>query len=324
MFTCNNIHLLTFTYYLKCILAINMSIIPFLYFYINYILITRFKKVDKLYLKRIIKPTIYILIFILFSFITHNMLNNNSNVCYKKANSTVYYEYKNSYNFLKNKNIDNKLKNDFLNNILINKQDLKLESLVYKKELIENSNNETNNQSSKSEYLHESNLTIQNNVYIIDGIFYYPSYVYGNYSTYSGTACPNDPINEGYNNPYGYNNYFYSRLSYFIEEASKNGFKITISTQGCRNYNTQNYYYQTMERGRAASPGRSLHGFGIASDLEFYKADGSVCQGYRNDYNCPSMGWAHLNANKYGLAFPLLNAGYKEDWHIEPINKNTY
>ena len=38
----------------------------------------------------------------------------------------------------------------------------------------------------------------------------------------------------------------------------------------------------------------------------------------------PSMGWAHKNAYKFGLTFPLLNASYKEDWHIEPINKSTY
>ena len=62
----------------------------------------------------------------------------------------------------------------------------------------------------------------------------------------------------------------------------------------------------------------------IASDLEFYHSDGSVCGYGRNDYNCPSMGWAHNNASNFGLTFPLLNASYREDWHIEPINKSGY
>ena len=110
----------------------------------------------------------------------------------------------------------------------------------------------------------------------------------------------------------------------FIEEAWKQGYKITYSTQGCRTYDTQVYYYNTLVRGRAAYPGYSLHGFGIASDLEFYKNDGSVCPYGRNATNCPSMGWAHQNASKFGLIFPLLNASYREDWHIEPINKIKY
>ena len=109
-----------------------------------------------------------------------------------------------------------------------------------------------------------------------------------------------------------------------IEEANRNGYKITMSGEGCRTYNTQVYYYNTMERGRAITPGYSLHGFGIASDLEFYNLDGSICSGYRTDNSCPSMGWAHANAYKYGLTFPLLNASYREDWHIEPISKIKY
>ena len=136
--------------------------------------------------------------------------------------------------------------------------------------------------------------------------------------------CPNNPENEGFNNPYGYNNYFYTRLTRFVEEASKNGYKITINDQGCRSYSTQSYYYNTMTPGRAAKPGISFHGFGIASDLEFYYSNGSVCSGYRTDSSCPSMGWAHEHASEFGLTFPLLNASYREDWHIEPINKQRY
>ena len=97
-----------------------------------------------------------------------------------------------------------------------------------------------------------------------------------------------------------------------------------MSTQGCRTYQTQVNYYSTMTPGRAAPPGWSLHGLGIASDLEFYNSNDSPCPSGRTDKSCPSMGWAHQNASRFGLTFPLLNASYREDWHIEPINKQKY
>lgn len=324
MFTCNNYNLLSFTFYLKYILAFNMTIIPFLYFYINLVNIIKSKKrLNKWFIKRRIKSIFYILVIFLLSLITHNMLNNN--VCYVYATPNIYHEYKNSFNFLENKQIDNNIKNEYLNNILINKNNNSLEKLIYKEKVKEvATNNESNDNDNYNYYLHETDLNKQNMVYVENGVFYYPSYIYGNNSTYSGMYCPNNPQDNGYNNPYGYNNYFYTRLTKLIDDASKNGFKITLSTQGCRHYNTQVYYYNTMESGRAASPGFSLHGFGIASDLEFYNMDGSVCSGYRTDYTCPSMGWAHANAINYGLSFPLLNASYKEDWHIEPLNKMKY
>lgn len=50
-----------------------------------------------------------------------------------------------------------------------------------------------------------------------------------------------------------------------------------------------------------ARPGKSNHGRGIAADLRF--ADDAV----RN--------WAHKNAVKYGLHFPMS----WENWHIEPL-----
>ena len=36
------------------------------------------------------------------------------------------------------------------------------------------------------------------------------------------------------------------------------------------------------------------------------------------------MKWVHEHAKDYGLRFPLLNASYKEDWHIEPMTIKTY
>ena len=240
------------------------------------------------------------------------MLNTNNNVCYLYANNNTYYSYKGNYEKLNNMNIDETIKVEYLDNVLNNNIDEDINTLE----------NTTNIE--EDNFLHETDNNQLNRIYVVDGVFFYPKYTYGNKDTYSGMYCPSNPEAEGYNNPYGYNNYFYTRLENFINEASKNGYKITISDQGCRSYNTQINYYYSMESGRAASPGLSFHGFGIASDLEFFQSDGSVCSGYRTDYSCPSMGWAHSHANEYGLSFPLLNASYKEDWHIEPINKQSY
>ncbi len=49
----------------------------------------------------------------------------------------------------------------------------------------------------------------------------------------------------------------------------------------------------------AAPPGKSQHNEGEAADL-----------GYKSD---AARQWAHENASKYGLRFPLGN----EDWHVE-------
>ena len=67
MFTCNNINLLTFTYYLKYVLAINMIIVPFIYFYLNLIhLVKNKKRLNKWYIKRRKKPIFYIIVLFLF------------------------------------------------------------------------------------------------------------------------------------------------------------------------------------------------------------------------------------------------------------------
>lgn len=51
-----------------------------------------------------------------------------------------------------------------------------------------------------------------------------------------------------------------------------------------------------------APPGKSQHGEGNASDLQFDSP--------------ATKKWVHDNAARFGLAFPLSN----EDWHIEPVN----
>ena len=302
MFICDNLKLLTFSYYLKLLLAINMTLIPTIF--IIKILATLLKKKQinliNLILSNQVKTSFCVLIIFFLSFILHNTLNSQNNVCYIKANTSILLEYRNKENAIAINDLNNEEEN-------------KVENMEENKggKIADN-------------FLKETNNTSLNHVYIVDGVFFYPNYINGNINTYSGMNCPSNPFLEGYNNQYGYNNYFYIRLAKFIEEAALNGHKITFGTDGCRNYKTQSYYYKTMQVGRAAKPGLSLHGFGLASDLEFYHANGLVCPMNRNDISCPSMGWAHNNALRFGLTFPLLNASYKEDWHIEPINKSKY
>lgn len=50
-----------------------------------------------------------------------------------------------------------------------------------------------------------------------------------------------------------------------------------------------------------APPGKSNHGRGLAADLKFVNKD--------------AIRYAHANAKRYGLHFPLSN----ENWHVEPI-----
>ena len=329
MFSCNSLYLLTFTYYLKLILAILMTIVPIFLLERIFIRIIQYKykkhRLDKFIIKKEFKNFVYIIVIFTLAYTLHTALNKENNVCYMYASKDVIKEYRTIYYALKEEKIADDDKYAYLENILLTSySNINEENTLNNKE--SNDNNKVTQIKNEIEdnFLKESDSKKLNNVYVQNGVFYYPKYIYGNRSTYSGTNCPSNPLNEGYNNPYGYNNYFYIRLTNFVEEAKKNGYKITISSQGCRTYETQIYYYNTMTRGRAAYPGYSLHGFGIASDLEFYKSDGSVCPYGRTDYSCPSMGWAHKNAYKFGLTFPLLNASYKEDWHIEPINKSTY
>ncbi len=334
MFNCNSLSLLNFTYYFKLSLGICMVIIPFIFLEYLVIRIIRYKekhhKINKYFIKKRFKEFFYIVVIFLLAYTLNSVIQTPNNKCSLYANRKVISAYKDNLEVVNNSNLSDNSKKEYMDKVLTMAYDnytkgkttditLKLKQEIKKEESVKVEKlNNTNN------FLNETDNKKLNGVYVQNGVFYYKGYISGNYSTYSGTNCPSNPLKEGYNNPYGYNNYFYNRLTKFIEEANKNGYKITMSTQGCRTYQTQVNYYNTMERGRAAPPGWSLHGLGIASDLEFYQKDGSVCPSGRNDYSCPSMGWAHQNASKFGLTFPLLYASYREDWHIEPINKQKY
>lgn len=148
-------------------------------------------------------------------------------------------------------------------------------------------------------------------VTVIDGVFYKPS------SGKSGAAGTKG------SGPYGYNIYFYNRLKKFVDDAKAEGHDIRMSTSeygAWRPLENQEYFwncYQTKKCNNgnlAAYPGRSNHGWGIASDLSY----GSGSHGRQ-----AALYWAHDNASKYGLEFPLCQniRGYcQENWHIEPTD----
>ncbi len=160
----------------------------------------------------------------------------------------------------------------------------------------------------ESKELYHENGT-DGKVDVIDGIFYKPS---TNNSGAAGT--------EG-SGPYGYNIYFYNRLKLFLDAAQEAGHDIRMSTSeygAWRPYSNQKYFwdcYQTKKCNNgnlAARPGTSNHGWGIASDLSYYSGKHGKKE---------AKYWAHDNAHKYGLKFPLCQniRGYcQEDWHIEP------
>ncbi len=155
-----------------------------------------------------------------------------------------------------------------------------------------------------------TDLNKQNGVYVENGVFYKPKGT-------SGKNCPpsRKATQYGYNNDYGYNNHFYDMLMALKAAANAEGYDFTPSTQGCRSYDSQvaTAKKYANEKGRAATPGRSNHGWGVASDLDF-----------KND---ASRKWVHAHANEFGLAFPLYGSsykGYQEPWHIEPLYLKSY
>lgn len=143
-------------------------------------------------------------------------------------------------------------------------------------------------------------------VYYENGTFYKPAnYINGTDKT-KGSA------------KYGYNKYFYILLSNFVNAAKDSGYGVYMSTTtygAWRPYSIQQYFYncyktKSCNNGNlAAYPGTSNHGWGIASDLSFSSYNAKV--------------WAHNNAKKYGLSFPMckkLGSNCIEDWHIEPYS----
>lgn len=255
-------------------------------------------------------PSIINLVLTIFSSIDIDTSDytDNFSVCYKEASRDLVKKLKEQQELKLNAEEEKKREN----NLVIA---AKYEAL--RKAQNEAKNNNNNNNTSYHDT--KTNLTKLGGVYLENGTFYIPNGA-------SGRNCPSNPLNEGYNNKFGYHNEFWIRLQNLKDAAIKAGYNIDFSTQGCRSYDNQVYLYKKYAStpGRAAKPGTSRHGFGIASDVDFYKNSTTKCGANRTYSNCPGMKWIHENANRFGLVFPLLNAGYKEDWHIEPISIKKY
>lgn len=101
--------------------------------------------------------------------------------------------------------------------------------------------------------------------------------------------------------PRGFNIFFWKQLSSLIDSAAQAGYTIGI-TDAWRSYESQ-VQVKKEKPNLAATPGKSLHGWGIAADLNYYGV---------ND----AENWVHAHAVQYGLEFPM---SY-EPWHIQPIN----
>ncbi len=98
---------------------------------------------------------------------------------------------------------------------------------------------------------------------------------------------------------------FATSLDQFIKAAAAEGYKLSI-TSGYRSIEDQAKIYAEKGPGWAAPPGRSNHNFGQAADLGFGPG---------------AQSWAHENAARFGLAFPLKDrANNPEAWHVEPVD----
>ena len=108
--------------------------------------------------------------------------------------------------------------------------------------------------------------------------------------------------------PYGLNEIFNTRLKAYLDAASRAGYKITI-TDGWRSYEAQ-VACRKAKGDICATPGRSMHGWGVAADLNFNGKKAAT-------------DWAHRNAEAYGLRFSVCKDYFggvcKENWHIEPL-----
>jgi hypothetical protein len=99
---------------------------------------------------------------------------------------------------------------------------------------------------------------------------------------------------------------FAGRLAQFVQDnpygvGIKSGFRTPEHQAQLFSAAVNKYGSEDAARKWVAPPGKSNHNSGNAVDLSW------------EDKNATA--WAHENAAKYGLAFPLSN----EDWHVEPI-----
>lgn len=134
-------------------------------------------------------------------------------------------------------------------------------------------------------------------VVVENGIFYIPSNSLSGRSGSKGTG------------PSGFNIVFWNRLQNFFNAAESAGFKIGY-TDAWRSYEAQEAC-KIEKPTLCATPGKSMHGWGIAADLNYYG-------------NRKAKDWAHANATTFGLKYTVCRSypnDCKEDWHIEPLER---
>jgi hypothetical protein len=103
---------------------------------------------------------------------------------------------------------------------------------------------------------------------------------------------------------------FQGKLARFLQEnpygvSIKSGFRDREKQAQLYEQALAKYGSEEEARKWVAPPGHSKHGEGIAGDLSF------------EDDNARQ--WAHANAPRYGLHFPLGN----EPWHVEPVGSRS-
>lgn len=132
------------------------------------------------------------------------------------------------------------------------------------------------------------------------------------------TGAPIDLQKYSYKDPShvkGLNPDFASKLGPFLAAAEQAGVPIRI-TSGFRPYERQKqlfaeavkkYGSEKAARKWVAPPGKSNHGRGVAADLDIANPG-------------PAQTWAHANATRFGLQFPMS----WEPWHIEIPGASRY
>ena len=132
MFNCNSINLLTFTYYLKVILGLCMTIVPL--FFIEKIVISFIKnkekgfKINKMFLKKQLKTIYYLISIFLLAFSLYNVINKDGNKCFMYATKDVLNDYKVAYNEVTKNSLDEKTKNNYLESVLLTSYDKNIEN----------------------------------------------------------------------------------------------------------------------------------------------------------------------------------------------------
>lgn len=107
------------------------------------------------------------------------------------------------------------------------------------------------------------------------------------------------------------------RLAAFVQAGQEAGYDISVISGHRSNERQAVLWQQALNkygsadeaRKYVAPPGKSTHQTGEAVDLQYGDRKAGL-----GGTETPSVKWAHANAEKFGLTFPL---GH-EDWHIEP------